>query len=170
MLNIHVSVSCLHNGTIRIMRNETGKLWGRMAKINSDFYLKQQKIHSEMVQQWLEAFFFFPENIQINHVMLNEPVNHALTRKLCTLEKVFWPMPAVTGHRNEAYRSLTNCRDAISNSNRKESIPCWTTYVLISWSPQRGALPGGTSDKCSHGRTWRCFWRRGSSPVCGKKN
>lgn len=59
-----------------------------MAKINSDFYLKQQKRHSEMVQQWLEAFFF-PEKIQINHVMFNEPVNHALTRKLCTLEKVF---------------------------------------------------------------------------------
>lgn len=115
------------------------------------------------------SLFFFPEKIQINHVMFNEPVNHALTRKLCTLEKVFWPMPAVTGHRNEAYRSLTNCRDAISNSDRKESIPCWTTYVLISWSPQKGALPGGTSDKCSHGRTWRCFWRRGSSPVCGKK-
>lgn len=43
-----------------------------MTNFSSDFYTKQQKRHSEIVQQWPEAILVL-EELQINHVLLMNP-------------------------------------------------------------------------------------------------
>lgn len=60
-----------------------------MAKFSSDFYTKQQKRHSEIVQQWPEAILVL-EELQINHVLLMNPGSMLKLEPfvtLCTVER-----------------------------------------------------------------------------------